>query len=208
MPAMPQATEIYDDFPSQVRPDARYVIYSHGFIVEGDDPRPVHPEFGVYDFPAVKEALFDGGGFNLIAHHRPKGTEFDPYVDKLEAWGRRLVTAGVAPSRVTFVGFSRGGALTAYAASRLRDLGPNSALLAANVGPQMDNDADLVLSGNVLSIYETSDFAGSCAAVAARSKDAAFEEIAISTGLKHGAFYRPHPDWLAPLKDWIARTNR
>jgi hypothetical protein len=26
------------------------VIYSHGLIVEGDDPRPVHPEYGVYDF--------------------------------------------------------------------------------------------------------------------------------------------------------------
>src|SRR5688572_29180787 len=89
------AVQIYDGFPDEIHPAERYVIYSHGLIVEGDDPRPVHPEHGVYDFPAVKNALFESGGFNLIAHHRPKNTEVDAYVDTLESWVRRLVAAGV-----------------------------------------------------------------------------------------------------------------
>ena len=195
-------------FPTSFHPDERYVIYSHGLIVEGDNSRPVHPEFGVYDFPAVKAALFKDGGFNLIAQHRPKNTEFEPYAAKLESWVRQLVKAGVKPSHITLVGFSRGGALSAQASSRLRDLGINTALLACCIDGDVEGSAPLVLSGNLLSIFETSDAFGSCKTLAARSKTASFEEIAISTGLKHGAFYRPLPEWVTPLKAWIAKTNR
>jgi uncharacterized protein len=66
----------------------------------------------------------------------------------------------------------------------------------------------MTLSGNVLSIYETSDEVLSCAALRERSTEARFEELAISTGLRHGAFYRPIDAWLVPLTAWIARTNR
>jgi hypothetical protein len=34
------AVEIYDRFPDNIRASERYVIYSHGMIVEGDDPKP------------------------------------------------------------------------------------------------------------------------------------------------------------------------
>jgi hypothetical protein len=40
---------------------ASYVIYSHGLIVEGDDPKPISPKYGQYDFPAIKQAICDGG---------------------------------------------------------------------------------------------------------------------------------------------------
>jgi hypothetical protein len=83
----------------------------------------VHPEFGVYDFPAITSALFEDGGFNLIAHQRPKNTDVDAYVDTLESWVLRLVAAGVTPEHMTLIGFSRGAQLTGYASSRLRVLG-------------------------------------------------------------------------------------
>ena len=34
------AVEVYETFPEAIDPSERYVIYSHGFIVEGSDPRP------------------------------------------------------------------------------------------------------------------------------------------------------------------------
>ena len=40
---------------------------------------------------------------------------------------------------------------------------------------------------------------GSCAALAGRSRLASFEEVAISTGKKHGAFYQRLPEWVGPL---------
>ena len=36
---------------------------------------------------------------------------------------------------------------------------------------------------------------------------ASFKEIAISTGKKHGAFFQPLPEWIAPLRAWIEETN-
>jgi hypothetical protein len=66
VPISSRAVEIYDRFPDAIHANERYVIYSHGFIVEGDDPKPISPQYGQYDFPAIKQALFTEGGFNLI----------------------------------------------------------------------------------------------------------------------------------------------
>lgn len=60
----------------------------------------------------------------------------------------------------------------------------------------------------MLSIYETSDVAGTCAPLADDRALASFEEVAISTGRSHGAFHRPLAEWTEPLKRWIDETNR
>ena len=56
VPVSSRAVEIYDTFPDTVHAGERYVIYSHGMIVEGDDPKPISPQYGQYDFPAIKQA--------------------------------------------------------------------------------------------------------------------------------------------------------
>jgi dienelactone hydrolase len=132
-------------------------------------------------------------------------------VGTLDSWVRRLVNAGVAPGRITLVGFSRGGQLTATASAGLASLGINTALLATCEKGDFVRDPrgpSLILGGNLLSIYETSDTLGSCAKLAARSHLASFQEVAISTGKGHGAFFQPLSAWLEPLKAWIAKTNR
>jgi hypothetical protein len=208
IPLSCRAVELYDQFPTAIRADERYVIYSHGLIVEGTDPKPISPKYGQYDFPAIKQALFSEGGFNLIAYQRPKNTDFDGYVVTLKSWVKRLLDAGVRPSRISLVGFSRGGQTTAYASSDLAAAGINTALLAICTDGDFARDPPLVLGGNLLSIYETSDELGSCNKLATRSHLASFKEVAISTGKKHGAFFQPLPDWVKPLKAWIANTNR
>jgi dienelactone hydrolase len=201
------AVEVYSDFPGSIRANESYVIYSHGLIVEGTDPAPRHPEFGVYDFPAIKRALSDGGRFNLIAPQRPKNADAAAYVGTLESWVHRLLDAGVKPGRITLVGFSRGGQLTAYASARLGSVGLNTALLAVCHDGDIAHEPPLALGGRVLSIYETSDRAGPCTRLAARSLRASFEEIAISTGKAHGAFYRPDPRWIEPLESWMMESG-
>jgi hypothetical protein len=207
LPINSGAVEIYDRFPDSIHASERYVLYSHGLIVEGDDPKPVSPKYGQYDFPAIKQALFNAGGFNLIAFQRPKSLD-DGYSDTLKSWVRRLLDAGVKPSRITLVGFSRGAQLTALASSDLAAAGINTALLAICQDGDVSQASGLILGGNLLSIYETSDELGSCGKLAARSHLTSFEEVAISTGRKHGAFFQPLPQWLRPLKAWIAKTNR
>ena len=202
------AAEIFDDFPASIDPAGRYVIYSHGLIVEGDDPEPVHPEFGTYEFPAIKRALFGDGEFNLIAHHRPANTDIGEYIAKLESWVQALLDAGVAPSRITLVGFSRGAGLTVVAASKFAEAGINTALMGVCVDGAIQGAPDLQLGGNLLSIYEETDVVKSCAGLAQHSTGLeSFREIAINTGRRHGAFYKPLPDWMTPLRAWIAQTN-
>ena len=207
VPVSSRAVEIYDKFPDKIRANERYVIYSHGMIVEGDDPKPISPKYGQYDFPAIKQALFDGGGFNLIAYQRPKSPD-DTYADTLKSWVRRLLDAGVKPGRITLVGFSRGAQLTALASGGLASVDINTALLAICEDGDVSQAPGLILGGNLLSIYETSDELGSCEKLAARSHLESFKEVPISTGKKHGAFFQPLPDWIRPLQEWIAKTNR
>lgn len=202
------AVELYSEFPTKINPNERYVIYSHGLIVEGDNPRPEHQKFGTYEFVKIKEALFYEGDFNLIAHHRPANTNIDAYVETLESWVHRLVGAGVKPSKITLVGFSRGSHLTAFASDKLSGLDINTALLAACMGGDISTQPPLSLSGHLLSVYETSDVMGTCKKLATHSKPASFREISISTGLTHGAFFLPLPEWTGPLKEWIRETNR
>lgn len=207
VPIGSRAVEIYDKLPDTIRASERYVIYSHGRIVEGNDPEPISPQYGQYDFPGIKQALFSAGGFNLIAFQRPKSSD-DAYANTLKSWVRRLIDAGVKPSRITLIGFSRGGQLTALASNDLASEGINTALLAICEDGDVSHATGLVLGGNLLSIYETSDGPGSCRKLSARSHLKSFKEIAISTGKKHGAFFQPLPQWIGPLKAWIAETNR
>mgnify|MGYP001197410146 CR=1 FL=1 len=63
--------------------------------------------------------------------------------------------------------------------------------------------------GHVKSIYETSDQVGSCQFLIDRSDDvASFNEISISTGKSHGAFYNPLPVWVEPVKQWITDNTQ
>jgi hypothetical protein len=208
LPVSSKAVEIYDHFPTAIHAKERYVIYSHGFIVEGTDPKPVSPKYGLYDFPAVKQVLFDGGGFNFIAIQRPKNVEFETHVKHLESGVQQLLDAGVKASRITMIGFSRGGQITAFASSHLASKGINTAILAICTDGDFAADPPLILGGNLLSIYETSDSLGSCATLAKRSRLTSFKEVSISTGKGHGAFFQPMPEWIGPLKDWIGQTNQ
>src|SRR3984885_6877859 len=178
MPLSSRAVEIYDRFPDSIHAGERYVIYSHGFVAEGDDPKPVSPQYGLYDFPAIKEAIFSSGGFNLIAYQRPKSLD-DSYADTLKSWVNRLVEGGVKPS-----------------------------LLAICEKRDVSGAPGLSLGGNFLSIYEKSDSMGKCNKLAARGHLTSFKETAISTGKKHGTFFQPLPQWIEPLKAWIGTTSR
>lgn len=194
---------LYEFFPAEIHPAEKYVFYSHGFIVEGSNETPVHPEYGRYEFPAIKQKLFDLGGFNLIAHHRPEGTDVQQYVARLESWVKRLLDAGVDEMNITLIGFSRGSQLTARASGRLHDKQINTVLMAACIEGDIAADPPLRLGGRVLSIYEISDAAGSCENLEARSDTRTYDEIAIATGKSHGAFYMPLEEWIDPIRDWM-----
>ena len=198
------AGEIHTGFPENIDPAGTYVFYSHGLIVEGNNPKPVHPKFGVYDFPAIKSTLA-GSGFDLIAYHRPANTDPRAYALQLAKQVKTLVKAGVRADRITILGFSIGGLITALTSDQLKNKNIN-VIIMAGCSPWLIENAEVKIYGRFLSVYETSDAVGSCGVLAERSKGiGSFDEIAITTGKGHGAFYKPIDDWVLPVLDWILR---
>jgi len=200
------AGQLYPYFPSEIKADEKYVFYSHGFIVEGTNATPVNPRWGMYDFPGIKKALSDSH-YNLIAYHRVKGTNPRAFAKKLAKDIKELVANGVPYENIALVGFSRGGAITVLTSYYVGS-DKLTAIILAGCGRLLHQNPDVVLFGNIYSIYETSDGVGSCQYVIDRSKGvSSFNEISISTGKEHGAFYNPIKEWLLPVKNWLKKVK-
>ena len=199
------ASDVHDTLPDTLTADSHVVFYSHGYIVEGDNPTPVDTRFGwgLYDFPAIKAALADSS-YTLVATHRPKNTDPFDYATKMSDDIRSLIDKGIDPKHITIVGFSRGAFITGLTSNHLSDFGVNTVILAGCGRLIAKQHDDIKVSGHVLSIYENSDRANTCKKLKDKSPQAlSFEEIEINTGLEHGAFYRPIQEWVTPVKTWI-----
>ncbi len=205
MPASTRA--IFSQMPEQVNPQARYVIYLHGRIVEEQGPdNPTDPRFGVYDYSGILNALAADGN-QVISEVRPRYTDSLEYVSHVVEQVNTLLNAGVAPENITVVGVSKGGAIAIFVSSELDNDQVNYVILAGSCQvSSLEQDKNILFHGRVLSIYETSDEYGqSCQEIANRSPNSAFKEIRLETGLGHGEFYLPRDEWLVPVLDWIRR---
>lgn len=197
------ASSIFTNIPSDIDPKAKYIFYSHGYIVEGENPTPVHPTWGMYDYPAILEKLADFGAV-VISEHRKAKSSPSKHAEKLKKQVTTLLEMGVPQRNITLIGFSRGGYITALASNAIQKTDINYVILAACT-KSLSQDEDIVLTGHVLSIHESSDSVGSCHEVIKRNPNAvsSFKEIEISTGLGHGAFYRPVEAWVSLVKSWL-----
>lgn len=197
-----QVGQVHWWMPDPICPEARYMIYLHGKIIEDEGFRPTHPDHGVYEYSSILEAL-SAPGFQVISEWREQNTATEPYAQRVARQVRQLLEAGVPPEHITVMGFSKGGAIALMASSLLQGEEINYVILAACHDWAFE-DPGLILNGRVLSIYEASDSAGlSCQPLFERS-DAVitYQEMRIETGRGHGAFYTPDPVWVEPAIEW------
>ncbi|MBZ0111484.1 MAG: hypothetical protein K8J08_03410 [Thermoanaerobaculia bacterium] len=174
----------------------RHLFYLHGSIVEGDDPRPVHPQLGVYDYPAIV-AAFEEAGFNVHSEQRPAGTSVDDYAAQLAGDIQKLLDGGVSPTSVIVAGHSKGGVIALRASARLDAPGVGWVLLAACF-PSLD--ADFEIPSPALSLLDSADtLAVSCRPWMKGHEQA---EILYATGRGHGLFYRPEAKWIQDIVEW------
>ncbi len=117
-----------------------------------------------------------------------------------------LIEKGVKPENITLLGFSRGGVITIKASHYLKSPKVRIGLLAA-CPRDIKDGAELRLYGHVYSMFETSDSVRSCQFLIDQSPQVtSFNEVSISTGQGHGAFYRPRPEWVDPVKAWLNQS--
>lgn len=198
-----QAGQIFQGVPDQIDPQQRYVIYLHGRIIEDEGTHPVSPVYGVYEYEEILDSLADAG-LQVIAEVRPPDTDAEEYAIRVADQVNSLLDAGVPAKHITVIGFSKGGGIAIFTSSLLKNERVNFVLMAI-CGEWVFDWPDVDLSGRVLSIYETSDeLGGSCRPLAEVSTGVSgFEEITLSTGKQHGAFFAADPAWLDPVTDWI-----
>ena len=197
------AQQIVTAIPASPDPTKTHVIYLHGRIIEQLGPRPTDSRFGLYDYPAILEALASTGA-TVISSQRSSSTNVNEYAGVVVAQVEGLIRRGVPSEKIVVVGFSKGGDIAVHVSSFLRRPEVRFVLLGA-CWPRPE-EPQLRLTGRVLSIYETSDsLAGeSCQSLTQHpEKPKSFKEISISTGLSHGAFYTPLKEWVDPVLEWI-----
>ncbi len=189
----------------------QHLFYSHGYIVEGENPRPAHPRYGVYDFPAIVAAL-ERPGRVVHARHRPAGQSVDAHARVLADEVRALLQQGVRPEQIVLLGFSRGGVISLKASEYLQQPRLRLVLLASCFSGLARRGFQPV--GQLYSLYESSDSVGSCRPLLQQWPDLHLqEERNIHTGLAHGAFFQPRAEWLDILAGWLdnpahAKENR
>ena len=90
--------------PEHPNPAARYLIYLHGSIIQTQGRRPTHPDYGVYEYDEILDALA-ARGFQVISEARPAGTKVPAYAEKVAArcapWSRRACRPTTSPSPAT-----------------------------------------------------------------------------------------------------------
>jgi hypothetical protein len=144
----------------------------------------------------------------LIAYHRPKGVDPFEYAKTLANDVRTLLKKGVNANHITIIGFSRGAFITSITSHYLEETPVKTVLLAGCGRIVSSKYSDIKANGELLSVFETSDGASTCKKLQKRSINLqSFKEIAITTGKEHGAFYRPMPEWIVPVKRWIIEKS-
>jgi acetyl esterase/lipase len=195
------AARIFDDVPAKPDPRARYALYVHGRILEEQGVGAVSPDFGLYQYETILQALA-ARGFTVISERRV-GDQGGAYPARLAERVRKLLRAGVPASHVTVVGASKGGMLTAATAAEVQE-DTVSYVVLAGCGDATRPFASR-LRGRILSVYDASDrFHPSCEATFASAPQLREKrEIVVRKNLDHGLLYQPRPEWMEPLLEWM-----
>lgn len=198
----------FDDAMKKVDPNARYLFYLHGAIVEKQGKNASSPRYGAYQYDDIVEHFEDRGLVVIeevrtpVNHHK--------YAGRIAKQVQRLKAAGVPSSHITISGFSKGGYIALLLASSMGD--PNLGyVIMAGCGKGkyafgfeqfLKKKRGARLKGRIFSIYASSDMdAGSCRPAAEQSSGSGltFKERRLKSGKGHGLFYQPRPEWITPV---------
>jgi hypothetical protein len=196
--------------PDEIDPAKQYMFYLHGRIIEDQGIPAISPDYGEYQYKAILET-FGGYGFTVISEQRSKNTDGMEYARRVADQVAALLDAGVPAGNVTVVGASKGAGIAVYVSHLLENRELNFVLLAICAPGTVEEfiQSQIVLYGNVLSIYDSSDeLAGSCQGLFAYSQGkgiSRYDEIVLNIGSGHGVLYQPLDEWVSPTVEWAGK---
>ncbi len=191
---------VLETLPAKVDTSARYLFYLHGRIVERGR-RPISPDYGPYEYDQILDT-FKQRGFVVISEQRTAGTDVEKYAEKVASQIKQLLKAGVPTRNITVVGASQGSYIAMLVSTYLKNRDLSFVFMAA-CSAEARYLEKIDWHGKVLSIYESTDGAGSCEKYRADATGVAkYQETQLRTGLRHGFIYRPMTEWIEPTIAW------
>jgi predicted esterase len=195
-------------FSGNTHGQQRYLFYLHGAILENQGANAVSPEYGAYEYENIL-TTFRKEKFTVISEVRAKNTDVTTYAKKVVGQIDSLLKTGAPAKNITVIGASKGGMMTLYVSSFLKNKDVNFVILAGCFSDIANSTPQINLCGNILSIHEKSDDIGrSCTELKNHSPQAIphYKEIELNTGLKHGFLYKPLPEWVSPSVKWARNS--
>lgn len=183
----------------------KYVFFLHNKYLQIFPLGTSHKEYGKVEYHEIISA-FEHEGFTVISEIRPKDTDGDIYAKKIATQVDSLVRSGVKSSNITVVGTSMGGYIAKKVSSMAANEDLNFVLIGCCSDEDVQDDPDIRLCGNILSIYESSDTLGKSCNVQKEYSNKPiphYKEIKLNTDLKHGFLYKALPDWIEPSARWV-----
>jgi len=196
------------EFPISIDPTRQYMFYLHGKILEDQGVPAVSPEFGEYRYEEILKML-QSYGFEVISEQRPKNADGWEYAQRTARQVTELLTAGVPPGSITIVGASKGAAIATVASDLVGNPEVNYVLLGTCHPTLVEEwkQGGLILSGNVLAIYDFEDdeYSGSCEELFSLAEGKGLnhhDELVLQVGTGHAILYKPLPEWVLPTVKW------
>lgn len=204
------AGSVHKTVPADIDPDAKYLFYMHGKAIEemwGDGDSYLY-------LPILDR--FAERGFVVIGEKRTSFTKPDEYAGKVAGQVVKLLKAGVPGRNITVAGHSKGGMITMWVMTLLRDPDISYVNFAGCGLPQSETRHRVFqmyvrtgaseAHGRLLSAYDHSDsVAGSCKDALDRMTEAEVAERVLDIGGDHQLFYRPDDAWMDVLQAWVER---
>lgn len=199
------AQQIQYDLPDKIDPAGYYLFYLHGGVVtvKGDNAinDPV-PEYGPYQYSRILDTL-RAHGFHVISERRFPDVDDSIYANKITIQVDTLLKARVPLNNIIIVGASAGSNIVLLVSDRLRNPAMKYVIMGGCSQDIYKYYLNNKITGNFLSVIESSDSHGTCGKIFDNRTQVEFHEITLKTGLNHGFIYKPFAAWVDPVLQWF-----
>ena len=187
-----------------------YIFFLHNKFIEENDSEIEHTEYGKAEYYEIIKS-FEKDDFIVLSEKRKKNTDAKSYAKKIVSQIDSLLKIGVKPNHISIVGTSKGGYIAQYVSTIIANPNLNFVFIGCFQESDIENYPEINFCGNILTIYEKSDFYGVSAIkrkMTSKLKITKFEEIELNTNLKHGFLFKPLKEWIEPCKMWAKRNYK
>ena len=190
--------------------EKNYIFFLHNKFVEENDFKVEHPEYGKAEYSEIIKE-FEKDDFIVLSEKRKKNADTELYAEKIVSQIDSLLKIGVKANHISVIGTSKGGYIAQYVSTIIANPNLNFVFIGCFQESDIENYPEINYCGNILTIYEKSDFYGVSAIkrkTSSKLKINKFKEVELNTNLKHGFLFKPLKEWIEPSKMWAKRNYK